>query len=80
MTKDEYNKITELLNKEKQYNNMINVLERANVCTIIGKDAHTKVDYWVEINNQDREEILSYFYKQLNNVSKQLKELEQCQN
>lgn len=75
MTKDEYNKITELLIKEKKYNDLIVGLINANNNEIRGTYSDSTACYRFALNKEEINDLQNYFNKKLVNINNELKEL-----
>ena len=75
MTKKEYDKITELLNKKKEYNDLIVGMIQTGDCRISGIYSDGTKGYLCVLDKKDRDKLQDYFVKKLDNISKELKEL-----
>ena len=75
MTKKEYDKITELLNKRKEYNDLIVGLINANRNEIRGAYSDSTFCYRVTLKKEDVNNLQDYFNKKLDDINKDLKEL-----
>ena len=75
MTKKEYDKITELLKKIKEYNDLCVGIINTSSCRISGMYSDGTNGYFCILDKEDREDLLDYFNKKLDDVSEQLKEL-----
>lgn len=75
MTKKEYDKITELLNKRQEYNDLIVGLINANNNTIRGTYDDGTLCYILTLKKEDVNNLQDYFTKKLEDITTQLKEL-----
>ena len=75
MTKQEYDKITELLNKRKKYNDLIVGMINTGDYRISGIYRDGTREYLYVLDKKEREELFDYFNKKLDDITDQLKEL-----
>lgn len=75
MTKLEYDKITELLKKRKEYNDLIVGMISTGKCKISGVYSDGSNGYTYNLDEKERNDLQDYFNKKLDDISKELKEL-----
>lgn len=75
MTKEEYDKITELLIKRRDYNDIIIGIKNTGDCRISGIYSDGAKDYLCVLDKEDRDTLQDYFNKKLDDIANQLKEL-----
>lgn len=75
MTKKEYDKITELLNKRKKYNDLIVGMISTGNCSISGIYNDGTKGYLCILDKKDQDTLQDYFNKKLDDINNQLKEL-----